>query len=570
MRILKTCPVPMVLAAFVAVLAAPSLADAAICAYSLGSAGAAFASSGGTGTVSVIAPTGCVWSGFADQPWITVTSGGSGSGSGTLHFQVVSNIGADRAGVIHIGGAPFAIEQVSASLPGGSVAGSMAQIASAGGWKTTFTLINPGTAPVQVRLNFFADGGAPLPLPLTFPQSGSSTGSLLAGTLDRTLSAGASLVIETTGAESDPVLKGWAQLLSTSKVGAFATFTVTASHQEAVVPLEIRSANEYVLAFDNTGGVATGLAAANTSTQAAVFSMIVRDDTGFQLAAPTLHMPGLGHMSFLLEQDYPATAGKRGTVTFEMPLGGQISFLGLRAHAGALTTLPLLADVTTGGGSMAQVASAGRWKTTFTFVNTGRGSAQITLDFSDQNGHPLSLPLAFPQAGTSVTGASSLSKTLIPNTSLIIETQGLDSQPVVVGSARLTTTGNVGGFAIFRDGGTGQEAVVPLETRTSGAFILGFENTNGVATGIALANISNQAASINTILRDDTGAVLGNPAILLPAHGQTSFLLTPAYANTAGRRGTVEFDTPSGGKISALGLRATPDSTLTTIPVLSK
>jgi hypothetical protein len=169
-----------------------------------------------------------------------------------------------------------------------------------------------------------------------------------------------------------------------------------------------------------------------------------------------------------------------------------------------------------------------------------------------------------------VTGASTVTKTLIPNTSFIIETQGLDSLPVVVGSARLTSTGNVGGFAIFRDGGTGQEAVVPLETRTSGSFILGFDNTNGVSTGIALANISGKATSVNTILRDDTGALLDNPTIGLPAHGHTSFLLTPAYAGTAGKRGTVEFDTPSGGQISALGLRSTPNATLTTIPVLTK
>jgi hypothetical protein len=561
MRILQGCLVSVL-------LAVPSLVKAVPCTYSLSTGGAVFASSGGNGSVTVNAPAGCVWSGSADSNWITLPNGNNGSG--TLHFQVASNPGEDRVGAIHVAGATFTIEQVSAFLENGTFAGSMAHIASAGGWKTTFTLLNSGTAPIQIRLNFFDDTGNPLSLPLTFPQSNSSTGSLLAAMIDRTLNAGASLVIETTGAESDPVQAGWAQLLSTGKVGGFATFTVTASHQEAVVPIEVRSASEYVLGFDNTGGVATGVAAANTSTQPAVFSMIIRDDTGVQLATPTLHLPGHGHTSFLLTQNYPATAGKRGTIAFETPLGGQTSFLGLRANAGALTTLPLLADVTAVGGSFAQVASAGGWKTTFTFVNTGRGSAQMTLNFSDVNGNALFLPLHFPQAGTSVTSASSVSKNFTPNTSFIIETQGLDAQSVVVGSARLTTTGQVSGFAIFRDSGTGQEAVVPLETRTSGSFIMGFDNTNGVSTGIALANIAPQTASVNTVLRDDTGALLANPTINLPSHGQTSFLLTTDYASTVGKRGTVEFDTPSAGKISALGLRATPNSTLTTIPVLTK
>ena len=92
-----------------------------------------------------------------------------------------------------------------------------------------------------------------------------SGGPLLASTLDRTLNGGASLIIETTGPDAQATQVGWAQLLSTGSVGGFATFTVNASHQEAVVPLEIRNASSYRLAFDNTGGLLTGLAIANLS-----------------------------------------------------------------------------------------------------------------------------------------------------------------------------------------------------------------------------------------------------------------------------------------------------------------
>jgi hypothetical protein len=52
--------------------------------------------------------------------------------------------------------------------------------------------------------------------------------------------------------------------------------------------------------------------------------------------------------------------------------------------------------------------------------------------------------------------------------------------PSIVGSAILTTTGNVGGFAIFRYNPTAQEAVVPLETRNAGAYPLAFDDTNGL------------------------------------------------------------------------------------------
>jgi len=55
----------------------------------------------------------------------------------------------------------------------------------------------------------------------------------------------------------------------------------------------------------------------------------------------------------------------------------------------------------------------------------------------------------------------------------------------------------------------------------------------------------------------------------LPANGHTSFVLTDRFAVAANRRGTIEFDTPSGGQISALGLRFTENG-FTTIPVFGK
>jgi hypothetical protein len=81
---------------------------------------------------------------------------------------------------------------------------------------------------------------------------------------------------------------------------------------------------------------------------------------------------------------------------------------------------------------------------------------------------------------------------------------------------------------------------------------------------------SNQAANVPVILRDDTGANLGTTTIDLAAHGHTSLVLTSSYTFVAGKRGTVEFDTPAGTQISALGLRATGTGAVTTIPVVTQ
>jgi hypothetical protein len=95
-----------------------------------------------------------------------------------------------------------------------------------------------------------------------------------------------------------------------------------------------------------------------------------------------------------------------------------------------------------------------------------------------------------------------------------------------------------------------------------------FDDTDGLATGVALANVANSPANIMVNVRDDTDALLQTGSINLAAQGHTSFLLP--YASAANVRGMVEFLVPTGGKISVIGLRAKAVGTVTTIPVLTK
>jgi hypothetical protein len=343
------------------------------------------------------------------------------------------------------------------------------------------------------------------------------------------------------------------------------------------VPLETRNAPSYLLVFDYTGGLQTGLALSNVSANMGDVKVVVRDDTGAVIptTVASIHLDGDGHKSFMLNdvaQGFPEVAGKRGTVEFDTPSGGQISVLGIRAHGKAITTLPALAQVSTTGGALAHVASGAGWETLFTLVNTGTSAASSTLNFYDEEtGAPLPLSLVFPQGGAAQTTAS-VTQTLAPGATLQIQTQG--GSATVTCSAQLTTTGNVSGFAIFQIQASGQEAVVPLETRTPTAFVLAYDNTNGLATGVALANLTATAGNTNVVVRDDTGATLTTGQIQLAADGHISFMLTDpnqGFPATAGMRGTVEFQAPSGGRISALGIRAvTATNVITTIPVLAK
>ena len=532
-----------------------------------------YAPSQGGGTVSVTLTGAGSWVAWTSAGWITINGPTSGTGDGTVTFTVAANTGDARTGTITINGQTFTINQESAAPAGLNFAGSLAQIASAGGWDTSLTLVNLDSTTNEARLNLFAGDGTVPWLPFTFPQQ-PAQGTVLGAAFNESLAGNALMVFDTTGPSTQASVVGSAQLLASGNVGGFGIFEIQSTGQQAVVPLETRNAPSYLLAFDQTNGLNTGLALANVGAPAGNVNVVVRDDTGAVIPTRVSSIPltANGHASFMLNdatQGFPEISGKRGTVEFDTPFGGRISVVGLRAHGPAITTLPVLAQVGPTGGSFAHVATGGGWETLFTLVNTGTSAASFTLSFYDPNsGALLPLGLAFPQTGTTQTAAS-IMQTLAPGATLLIQTQG--GSTTVTCSAQLTATGSVSGFAIFQMQANGQEAVVPLETRTAGTFVLAYDNTNGLATGLALANVSATAASVPVTVLDDTGATLATGTIPLAANGHTSFMLTDntlGFPVTAGERGTVEFRTPAGGRISAVGIRAVK-SVLTTIPVLA-
>ena len=556
------------------------------CSYSLNAGGRTFAPTGGNGSIAIAAPPGCTWNVTSTPVWLTLTSSATGSGTGTLTYQVAVNAAGDRSSAITIAGVNFTVEQEAGVLPGLAFIGSMAHLAAEENWTTAFTIVNKDTISAIARLSFSGDaidpgGNAALTLPLGFPLQTAGASSMLAASLDRAIAPNASLIVATPRASALPVLVGSAQLMATGSLDGFAIFHQIATNQEAVVPLETRSARSYLLAFDNTGGLTLGVAVANISAQSASIPVIIRSDSGTVISAPgaAISLAGNGHTSFGLADPilgFPVTANIRGTIEFDTPAGGRISVLGLRFTPpnNALTTIPAVANVGTNGGSIAHLASGNGWQTTFVLVNVGVSAAQVNLNFFDDNGSPLSLPLSFPQpSGGASTVASTVNRLLPAGATLIVESAAPQSDPApTVGSAQLTTNGNVGGFVIFRYNLDGQEAVVPLENRNANGYILAFDNTGDISTGIAINSVATGGVSIPVTVRDTTGAPIATDTITLAPNGHLSFTLgSGKYPATAGIRGTIEFDTPLNAQIGVLGIRIPAAAhTFTTLPALAK
>lgn len=210
-------------------------------------------------------------------------------------------------------------------------------MADGGVWKTTITVVNLSTTNAAAyTLNFYAEDGAPQ----AFTFKGIGSASFLTGTLNPS----GSVVIETQGFTTDPTTHvGWAQFDFTGtsdNISGYAVFTHQ-SGQEAVVPFSSDIESQQVLAYDNTGGLGTGVALVNSNFLSTLtITAIFCDENGKTIGTDVFTMNSMTHQSFILTTKWPVTANRRGTVYFKTGTDIGLAVLGLRFNPqGAFTSV---------------------------------------------------------------------------------------------------------------------------------------------------------------------------------------------------------------------------------------
>jgi hypothetical protein len=84
------------------------------CRYEVAPTSQNIGAAGGAGTpVTVSAPSTCQWGAASNAAWITITSGASGTGSGTVRYLVAPNVGGARTGTLTIAGQTFTVTQAA-------------------------------------------------------------------------------------------------------------------------------------------------------------------------------------------------------------------------------------------------------------------------------------------------------------------------------------------------------------------------------------------------------------------------------------------------------------------------
>jgi hypothetical protein len=234
------------------------------CTYGVDATTFSIGAGGGPGQVAVSAPPGCAWAAESQAPWLTITTGGSGSGTGVVGFQVSPSDGSPRTGTFIAAGRVVTVTQSAActmtvdgatrAIPADGGTGTIAVLTGSGcGWSAAstapwivITAGQSGSGPGEVRFSVAPAGGT------------ARTGAIRIGTVDVTISQAATQPVPCTFAAA-PV-----SVTSPSEGGSGSIQVTTTPGCEWTA----RSGAPWVLVADAGGGAGSGaigyLVTANT------------------------------------------------------------------------------------------------------------------------------------------------------------------------------------------------------------------------------------------------------------------------------------------------------------------
>ena len=142
------------------------------CAYAISPTTVSVGSGGGSGSVGVTAGSGCSWTATSNAGWINIPSGGSGTGNGTVAYNILSNsdcvsrtgtvtVAGQTFTVIEAGGSgSFSISPANVSVGSGGGSGSVGVTAGSGcNWTATsnvgwITIANNGSGTGNGTVNY--------------------------------------------------------------------------------------------------------------------------------------------------------------------------------------------------------------------------------------------------------------------------------------------------------------------------------------------------------------------------------------------------------------------------------
>ncbi len=326
------------------------------CTYTLNPSAGSSPSSGGTGSFSVSTASACSWTAVAsDTTWITITSGASGTGSGTVSYTIAANgTGSARNGTITINGQIYSITQFGSGCSF-AINPANLQVTSAGGMATIAITASSSIC------SWTATGlGAT-------PGAGASNGSVTVTIPPNTTASTQTLMATIAG-----------QTLTVTETGANCTVSL--------------GSNSATISFAGGGGSVTVNTLAGCSYSTVTGPSWISITSGGSGSGPGTLVYSAAPNSTTVSRSGTITIGGQPFQITEQPLSCSVSLdaSGLGSPYGSAGGTGLIA-VTTNGSNCSWTASSGAtWATLSPSSGTGNGTIGVTASSNASSVSPRS------------------------------------------------------------------------------------------------------------------------------------------------------------------------------------
>jgi hypothetical protein len=549
------------------------------CTYSISPTDASFSASGGTGSVSVTTQAGCPWTASSGATWMTITSGNSGTGNGTVNYSISSNTSSSsRMAGSTIASRVFTVDQAGATTytitasagTGGTITPSGSVSVAQGGSQTFSITAGTGYQISSVTVNGVNQGAISSYTFSNVTANHTISAAFSVRTYTITASAGTGGSISPSGSvsvnhgssQTFSITAGTGYQISSVTVngvnqGAISSYTfsnVTAAHTISAS----FTANTYTItASAGTGGTITPSGSVSVA-QGGSQTFSIAAGTGYQVSSVTVDGVPQGAISSYTFSNVTANhtisasfSVKTYTITASAGTGGTISPGGsVSVNHGANQSFTItanagyqIASVMVDGVSQGAISS-------YTFSNVTAGhtisatfsAVTYTITASAGTGGSIS-----PSGAVSVNHGANSTFTITANTGYTIASVTVDGTPVgavssytfsnVTAVHTISASFTVTTYTISASAGTGgsisPSGSVSVNHGANKTFAVtpntGYGVSNVLVDGVAVGAVSSYTFS-NVTANHTISAIFAVNTYTINASAGTGGTITPSGA----------------------------------------
>ncbi|MDP9114018.1 MAG: hypothetical protein M3O20_10075 [Acidobacteriota bacterium] len=216
------------------------------------------------------------------------------------------------------------------------------QFVDGGGWQSTIVITNTSAVTATATLTFHSDsgGGNTQAWTPSFLETSSTSGLVLA--------SGSSMFLHTPGT-APTLTQGWGEVDAGAGIVAYNIFTNRLpgqKDQDSTAPA-VSATNRILVPYDDANGFVSAIAVVNPTATAQTVSIGFQTTDGIIAMDLLPIVPPMGHLAFVLSQQFPYILGHRGLAEFYSATGN-LSMIALRFNpTQSSTSMPVFFETGT-------------------------------------------------------------------------------------------------------------------------------------------------------------------------------------------------------------------------------